>query len=152
VQLSLCGLQQGQKLHFEAGPAALKRNANTEFRNKFCCMQAKKKAKDLESTCAQVTKALTPQILHDKHRSVLNTGSVANLSPDLTPGNCSCGGHAWVVDSYLDAKGRTLVSVQYALVGTMEKHIKLTRITPIAIPQHAWAHPPNNEPLLLTYC
>jgi hypothetical protein len=37
----------------------------------------------------------------------------------------------------LDAKGRTLVSVQYALEGTIEKRIKFTRITPVQIPQHA---------------
>jgi hypothetical protein len=35
-------------------------------------------------------------------------------------------GHAWVVDSCLDAKGRTLVSVRYALEGTIEKRIELT--------------------------
>jgi hypothetical protein len=37
----------------------------------------------------------------------------------------------------LDAKGRTLVSVRYALEGTIEKCIELTRITPVQIPQHA---------------
>jgi hypothetical protein len=51
--------------------------------------------------------------------------------PDIAPGNCSYGGHAWVVDSYyLDPKGRTLASVPYALEDTIEKHIKLTQITP----------------------
>jgi hypothetical protein len=91
--------------------AALKREANTEFRNKFHCMQAEKRDKELESTRVQVTKASTPQIVHDKGRPVLNAGSFVNVAPSLTPGHCSYGGHAWVVDSCLDAKGRTLVSV-----------------------------------------
>ena len=42
--------------------AALKRDADTEFRNKFRCMQAEKRARELESTLVQVTKASTPQI------------------------------------------------------------------------------------------
>ena len=29
--------------------AALKRDADTKFRNKFCCMQAEKRARELES-------------------------------------------------------------------------------------------------------
>jgi hypothetical protein len=92
--------------------AALKRGANTEFRNKFRCMQAEKRARELESTLVQVTKASTPQIVLDKCRPVLNAGSFfVDVSPDLTPGHCSYGGHAWVVDSCLDAKGRSLVSV-----------------------------------------
>jgi hypothetical protein len=37
----------------------------------------------------------------------------------------------------LDAKGRTLVSVRYALEGTIKKCIELTPITPVQIPQHA---------------
>jgi hypothetical protein len=122
--------------------AALKRDADTEFRNKFRCMQAEKRARELESTLVQVTKASTPQIVLDKCRPVLNAGSFVDVSPDLTPGHCSCGGHAWVVDSCLDAKGRTLVSVRYALEGTIEKHFKLTRITPVRIPQHAHVRPP----------
>jgi hypothetical protein len=85
--------------------AALKRDADTEFRNKFRCMQAEKRARELESALVQVTKASTPQIVLDK------CGSFVDVSPDLTPGHCSYGGHAWVVDSCLDAKGRTLVSV-----------------------------------------
>jgi hypothetical protein len=40
--------------------AALKRDADTEFRNKFRCMQAEKRARELESTLVQVTKASTP--------------------------------------------------------------------------------------------
>jgi uncharacterized protein (DUF2236 family) len=48
--------------------AALKRDADTEFRNKFRCMQAKKRARELESTRVEVTKASTPQIIHDKRR------------------------------------------------------------------------------------
>ena len=114
--------------------AALKRDADTEFRNKFRCMQAEKRAREVESTRVQVTKALTPQIVHDKRRPVLNAGSFVDVSPDLTPGQCSYGGHAWVVDSCLDAKGRTLVGVRYALEGTIKKHIELTRITPVQIP------------------
>jgi hypothetical protein len=39
-------------------------------------------------------------------------------------------------------KKRTLVSVQYALEGTMKKHIELTQVTPIEIPQHACVRPP----------
>jgi hypothetical protein len=42
----------------------------------------------------------------------------------------------------LDAKGRTLVSVRYALEGNIEKHVKRTRITPVQIPQHACVCPP----------
>jgi hypothetical protein len=123
--------------------AALKRDANTKFRNKFRCMQAEKRARELESTLVQVTKALTPQIvLNNKCRPVLNAGSFVDVSPDLTPGHCSYGGHAWVVDSCLGAKGRTLVSVRYALEGTIEKHIELTQITPVQIPQHARVRPP----------
>jgi hypothetical protein len=115
--------------------AALKRNAGTEFRNKFRCMQAEKRARELESTLVQVTKASAPQIVLNKCRPVLNA--------DLTPGHCSSyGGHAWVVDSCLDAKGRALVSVRYALEGTIEKHIELTQITPVQIPQHACIRPP----------
>jgi hypothetical protein len=91
--------------------AALKRDADTKFRNKFRCMQAEKRAREIESTRAQVTKASTPQIVHDKRRPVLNTVSFVDVAPNLTPGHCSNGGHAWVVDSCLDAEGRTLVSV-----------------------------------------
>jgi hypothetical protein len=120
----------------------LKRDADTEFRNKFRCMQAEKRASELESTRVEVTKASTPQIVHNKHRPVLNAGSFVNVSPDLTPGHCSYAGHAWVVDSCLDAKGRTLVSVRYSLEGTMEMCIELTQITPVQIPQHACVHPP----------
>ncbi len=40
--------------------AALKRDADTEFRNKFRCMQAEKRARELESTLVEVTKASTP--------------------------------------------------------------------------------------------
>jgi hypothetical protein len=41
-------------------------------------------------------------------------------------------------DSCLDAKGRTLVSVRYTLEGFIEgKHIELTQITQVQIPQHA---------------
>ncbi len=43
--------------------AALKRDADTESRNKFRCMQAEKRARELESTLVQVTKASTPQIV-----------------------------------------------------------------------------------------
>jgi hypothetical protein len=92
--------------------AALKGGPDTEFRNKFCCMQAEKRARQLESTRVEVTKASTPQIIHDKRRPVLsNAGSFVDVAPNLTPGHCSYGGHAWVVDSCLDAEGRTLVSV-----------------------------------------
>jgi hypothetical protein len=63
------------------------------------------------------------------------------VSPDLTPGHCSYGGNAWVVESSLDAKGRTLVSVQYALEGSIEKNVELARITPVQIPQHASVRP-----------
>jgi hypothetical protein len=91
--------------------AALKRDAGTEFRNKFRCMQAKKRARELESTRAEVTKASTPPIVHDKCCPVLDAGSFVNISPDLTPGHCSYGGHAWVVDSCLNVKGKILVSV-----------------------------------------
>jgi hypothetical protein len=122
--------------------AALKRDADTEFRNKFRCMQAEKRAREVESTLVQLTKASTPPIIHDKHRPVLNAGSFVDVSPNLTPGHCSYGGHAWVVDCCLDDNGRTLVSVRYALEGNTEKHIELTRITPIEIPQHARARPP----------
>jgi hypothetical protein len=122
--------------------AALKRDADTEFRNKFRCMQAEKRAREVESTLVQLTKASTPPIIHDKHRPVLNAGSFVDVSPNLTPGHCSYGGHAWVVDCCLDDNGRTLVSVRYALEGNTEKHIELTQITPIEIPQHARARPP----------
>jgi hypothetical protein len=91
--------------------AALKRDADTEFRNKFRCMQAEKRARELESTLVEVTKASTPQIVHGNQRSVLNTGVFVVVSPDLTPGHCSYGGNASVVESGLDAKGRTFVSV-----------------------------------------
>ena len=91
--------------------AAMKRDADTKFRNKFRCMQAEKRARELESTLVEVTKASTPQIVHDKHRPVLNAGAFVDVAPDLTPGHCSYGGHAWVVNSCLDANGRTLVSV-----------------------------------------
>jgi hypothetical protein len=76
--------------------AALKGDAaDTEFRNKFRCMQAEKRARELESSHVQaVTKASTPQILHGKHRPVLNAGSFVDVAADLTPGNCSYGGHA----------------------------------------------------------
>jgi hypothetical protein len=66
---------------------ALKRDVDTEFRNKFCCMQAEKRARELESTRVEVTKASTPQIVHHKRRPVLNAGSFVNVSPDLTPGH-----------------------------------------------------------------
>jgi hypothetical protein len=105
--------------------AALKRDAeDIEFSNKFRCMQDEKRARELESSRVQVTKASISQILHGICRPVLNAGSFVDLAPDLTPDNYSYAGHAWVVDSYLDAKGRTLVSVRYALGGTMEKHIE----------------------------
>jgi hypothetical protein len=90
-------------------------------------------------------KASTPHILYDKHRRlVLNAGTfVYVVAPDLTPaGNCLYGGKAWVVNSYVDAKGRALVNVRYALEGTMETHIELTRISPVEIPQHACGRPP----------
>jgi hypothetical protein len=77
--------------------AALKHDADTEFRNKFRCMQAGKRARELESTRVEVTKASTPQIIHDKRRPVLNAGSFVDAAPNLTPGHCSYGGHAWVV-------------------------------------------------------
>jgi hypothetical protein len=106
--------------------AALKRDANTEFRNKFCCTQAEKRARELESTRVEVTKASTPQITHDKRRPVLNAaGSFVDVVPNLTSGHCSYGGHAWVINSCLDSKGRTLVSVRYALEGNIEKHVEL---------------------------
>jgi hypothetical protein len=35
--------------------AALKCDINAEFRNTFCCMQAKKRARELESTLFEVT-------------------------------------------------------------------------------------------------
>jgi hypothetical protein len=95
--------------------AALKRDAYTEFRNKFRCMQAEKRARELESALVEVTKTSKPQIVHDSQRPVLNAGVFVAVSPDLTPGHCSYGGNAWVVESSLDAKGRTLVSVRYAL-------------------------------------
>jgi hypothetical protein len=41
----------------------------------------------------------------------------------------------------LDAKGRTLVSVRYALEGSIEKNVELARITPVQIPQHASVRP-----------
>jgi hypothetical protein len=106
-------------------------------------MQAKKRAREeVESTRVQLTKASTPQIVHDKRRPVLNAGSFVNIAPNLTPGYFSYGGHAWVVDSCLDAEGRTMVSVRYALEGNIEKHVELTRITPSEFPHHACARPP----------
>jgi hypothetical protein len=122
--------------------AALKRDADTESRNQFRCMQADKRATDLESPRVKVTKASTRQIIHVKRRPVLNAGSFVDVAPNLTPGHCSYGGHAWVVDSCLDAKGRTLVSVRYALEGNIEKHVEVTGITPVQIPQHACVRPP----------
>jgi hypothetical protein len=74
-------------------------------------MQAKKIARELESTQVQFTKASTPLTLHGKRHPVLNAGSFIDILPDLTPGNCSYLGHAWVVNSYLDPEGRTLMSV-----------------------------------------
>jgi hypothetical protein len=106
--------------------AALKHGADTEFRNKFWRMQAKKRAREMESTRVQVTKASTPQIVHNKRRPVLNAGSFVDVAPNLTPGHCSYGGHAWVANSCLDAKGRILVSVLYALEGNIENHVELT--------------------------
>jgi hypothetical protein len=82
--------------------AALKRDANTEFRNKFCCMQAEKRARELESTLVEVTKASKPQIVHNNQRPVLNAGVFVVVSPNLTPGHCSYGGNAWVVESSID--------------------------------------------------
>jgi hypothetical protein len=52
--------------------AALKRDADTEFRNKFRCMQAEKRARELESTRVQLTKASVPKVVHNKDRPVLN--------------------------------------------------------------------------------
>jgi hypothetical protein len=99
-------------------------------------MQAEKKARELELTRVQVTKASTPQIVHD-------AGSFVDVSPNLTPGHCSYGGHAWVVGSCLGSKGTTLVSVPYALEGNIKKHVELTRIsTPVQIPQHTCVRPP----------
>jgi hypothetical protein len=83
--------------------AALKSDADTESRNTFRCMQAEKRARELESILVQFTKASTPQIVLDKCRPVLNAGSFVDISPDLTPGHCSYGGHAWVVDSCLES-------------------------------------------------
>jgi hypothetical protein len=122
--------------------SALKRDANTEFRNKFRCMQAEKRARKLESALVEVTKASEPQIVHDNQRPVLNAGVFVVVSPDLTPGHCSYGGNAWVIKSSLDTKGRTLVSVLYALEGSIEKSVELARITPVQIPQHASVCPP----------
>jgi hypothetical protein len=130
--------------------AALKRDASTEFRNKFCCMQAEKRARELESTLVEVTKASKPQIVHDNQRSVLDAGVFVVVSPNLTPGLCSYGGNAWVVESSLDAKGRTLVSVRYALEGSMEKNGELARITPVQIPQHASVRPPQRTTTITT--
>jgi hypothetical protein len=48
--------------------AALKRDADTEFRNKFRCMEAEKRARGLESTLVEATKASTPQIVHHNQR------------------------------------------------------------------------------------
>jgi hypothetical protein len=56
--------------------------------------QAEKRARELESSRVQVTNGSPPQILHDKCRPVLNAGSFVDVAPDLTPGNCSYGGHA----------------------------------------------------------
>jgi hypothetical protein len=105
-------------------------------------VQAEKRAREVKSTRVQVTKAFTPQIVHDKRRPVLNAGSFVDVVPNLTPGHCSYGGHAWVVNSCLDAEGRTLASVRYALEGNIEKHVELTRIMPRKIPKHACARPP----------
>jgi hypothetical protein len=106
-------------------------------------MQARKRARELESTRVQVTKASTPQIVHGKRRPVLNAGSFVDVTPNLTPaGHCSYGRHAWVVDSCLDAEGKTSVSVRYALEGNIEKHVELTRITPGQITQHTCVRPP----------
>jgi hypothetical protein len=71
--------------------AALKRDADPKFRNKFRCMQGEKRARELESTRVEVTKASTPQIIHDKRRPVLNAGSFIDVAPNLTPGHCSYG-------------------------------------------------------------
>jgi hypothetical protein len=54
--------------------AALKRGADTEFRNTFRCMQAEKRARELESTLVEVTTASKPQIVHNNQRPVLNAG------------------------------------------------------------------------------
>jgi hypothetical protein len=105
-------------------------------------MQAQKRAWDLESALVEVTKASKPQIVHDNQRHVLNAGVFIVVSPDLTPDHCSYGGNDWVAESSLDAKGRTLVSVRYALEGSMEKNIELAPITPVQIPQHASVRPP----------
>jgi hypothetical protein len=77
--------------------AALKCDANTKFRNKFCCMQAKKRARELKSALVKVIKASTPQILHGNQRPVLNAGAFIDISPNLTPGHCSNGGNAWLL-------------------------------------------------------
>jgi hypothetical protein len=51
----------------------------------------------------------------------------------------------------VDDKGRTLVNVKYSLANTMEKHIQLTRVTHVPIPQHACARPPKRKiPALLS--
>jgi hypothetical protein len=70
-------------------------------------------------------------------------------APNMTPGKCSYGGEAWVAESCMDDKGRTLVIVRYALANTMETiNIQLTRITLVPILQHACTHPPKEQSLL----
>jgi hypothetical protein len=56
-------------------------------------MQAKKRAREVESTRVQAIKASTPQIEHDRRRPVLNAGSFVSVAPNLTHGHSSYGGH-----------------------------------------------------------
>jgi hypothetical protein len=47
--LACAASNKAQKRVFKQ-TAALKRNTDTEFQDKFCCMQAEKRARELEST------------------------------------------------------------------------------------------------------
>jgi hypothetical protein len=67
--LAFAASDKAQKIILKKA-AAFKRDADTKFRNTFRCMQAEKRARGLESTHVELTKASTPHILHDKHRPV----------------------------------------------------------------------------------
>jgi hypothetical protein len=91
--LAFSALKKAQKRVLKQA-AALKGDADTKFRNTFCCMQAEKIDRELESTLVEVTKASTPPIVHDNQHPVLNAGVFVVLAPNLTPGHCSYGGNA----------------------------------------------------------
>jgi hypothetical protein len=123
--------------------AALKHDTNTEFRNKFRCMQAEKRGREMESTLVQVTKASTPQIVLDKCRPVLNAlapssmylliSLLANVPMEdmlglLTLAWMPKEEHWWVFDMHWKAPSRSISN--------------LLELLQCKSPQHARVRPP----------